>query len=84
MSLKLLAILASISFCCQVGFSIFYSAKIIDENISINNLENKLNQLTIQNQQLEIKLSLLNSLPNIIPQTVNQLYLPIYTSLNLK
>lgn len=84
MNLKLLIVLASISFCCQISFSIFYSTKIIDENTLINNLEKNLIDINIQNQQLETKLAQLNSLSNIVSQTIDKSYLPINSSIQIK
>ena len=83
MRLKLLVILTAVSLFCQVGFGIYYSVAIVDQNTLINTLKSEQNQLTITNQQLEIQLSQLNSLSNFLEYTKNKPYLPITSSINL-
>jgi hypothetical protein len=83
MSLKPLIVLAAVSFCCQIGFSVFYSIKIVDQSLLINTLETNLNQITIANQQLEIKLAKLGSLSSVVDQIKDKNYVPISSSVNL-
>lgn len=83
MTLKLLVIFTSVSLLCQVVFGIYYSVAIVDQNTLINTQEFELRQLTIKNQQLEIRLSSLNSLSNYLDYTGNKAYTPITSSINL-
>jgi len=83
MSLKPLTLIAAVSFCCQVIFSIYYSTSIVDQNSLINIQQTNLDQLIIKNEQLQIKLSALNALPTVEEFTRNKFYTPVTSSMNL-
>lgn len=83
MRLKLLALLTFFSFLIQISFSIYYSSKIVDQNLLINHLENRLSQYSLQNQQLENQLAALNSLSRIASPSSLQSLTPIVNFLNL-
>lgn len=83
MRLKPLAIFTAVSLLCQIVFSIYYSIAIVDQNSLINTHESLLNQLTINHQQLEIKLATLNSLSNFLDFTKDKTFLPVTSSTNL-
>jgi hypothetical protein len=83
MPLKLLVIFTVASIVCQIIFSIYYSIAIVDQNTLINTRESNLEQLNIDNQQLEIKLSTLNSITNYLDITGNKAYTPVSSSINL-
>lgn len=83
MRLKYLVILTVISFLCEVIFGIYYSISIVDQNVLFNSQETNLGQLTIENQQLEIKLSTLGSLSHTLDFAQSKSYVPVSTSINL-
>jgi hypothetical protein len=84
MRLKFLVIFTVFSLLCQVIFGIYYSVVIVDQNILYNTHESAENRLTVQNQQLEINLSSLNSLSNTLNFAQNKPYSPINSTVNLK
>jgi hypothetical protein len=83
MSLKPLAVLTALSFCCQIVFSIYYATTIVDQNSLFNLQQTELNRLTIKNQQLVIELSGLNSLSTFVKFSQTHLYTPINSSVSL-
>ena len=83
MRLKYLVIFAAFTLFCQVFFAIYYSVSIVDQNVLFNTQESNLNRLTITNQQLEIKLSSLNSLSNTLNYANGKPFIPINSSINL-
>jgi hypothetical protein len=62
MNLKLLFVIAALTFFGQIVFSFYYSVKIVDENTLINKNQNTYNILSTQHQLLEIDLASLNSI----------------------
>ena len=84
MRLKYLVIFTVFSLLCQVIFGIYYSVGIVDQNILFNTHESDISRLTVQNQQLEISLSTLNSLSNTLKFAQNKPYSPINSTVNLK
>jgi hypothetical protein len=84
MSLKLLTVFSLITLLCQVVFSIYYSVNIVDQNILFNTNEVLLNQLTLKNQQLEIDLSIQNSLTRTLQFADNQSFIPVTSVINLE
>jgi hypothetical protein len=83
MSLKFLVIFTVISLFCQVVFGIYYSIAIVDQNTLVNSLKPKVNQLTIDNQQLEIQFSVQNSLSNFLKLTKDKPHIPITSTIKL-
>jgi len=83
MALKPLVIFTVLSFFCQIIFSIYYSTAIVDQNILVNAQLSDLGRLTINQQQLEIKLSTLNSLSHILNYTQNKTYTPVTSTVDL-
>jgi len=83
MSLRFLVILTALSLLCQIIFGIYYSVAIVDQNTLINTRETDLDKLTIDHQQLEIRLSSLNSLTKVLEYTRGRVYSPVSSSINL-
>lgn len=83
MKLKALLILGLLAFTCQIGYSIYFSIKIVDENTLINQLQSKLNQVEIDRQSIKIQLATINSLETINRYAASKTLVPINSSVNL-
>jgi hypothetical protein len=83
MSLKFLTLFAIITLLCQVIFGIYYSTAIVDQNSLFDANQSALSRLTADNQQLEIRLSSLNSLSHTLLFSDNKTLIPINSTINL-
>jgi hypothetical protein len=83
MRLKFLFLTAIISFSCQIAFSIYYSLKIVDENILINKNQVIYSSILIQNQNLENSLSDIDSIQKILNISQNKTLQPISNTIDL-
>lgn len=84
MYLKILGVLAALTFVTQIGVSIYYSAKIVDQNFLVNKLESKYQQISLQNQQLENQLASLTSLQTVTKNPLVKSLVPITDSVKLQ
>ena len=83
MSLKFLGAITILSFIFQIGFSIYYSSKIVDENFLVNDLQQTYQNLSLKNQQLEDYLSSQSSLQNVGGQSQVKGMVPITDSITI-
>jgi competence transcription factor ComK len=70
-------------FVARISFSIYYSIKIVDENTTINNSQEKFSTLQISHQSLNYQLAKLNSLQRIFDDQQTKQLIPIKSTIDL-
>lgn len=60
--LKILIILAAVTFIAQIGFSFYYASEIVGQNITFNLSSQQLNDLQSTNQALRQQLATITSM----------------------
>jgi len=83
MKLKLLALFCLISFVSQIGYSIYYSLKIVDENSLVNTLQQKLSKSQIDKQSLKYQFAKINSIQAVFNQPQTSQLIPISSTIDL-
>ena len=81
MKIQILMVVATVSFVCQIIFSIYYSINIVDQNSLYNHQEENLRTLSTNQQHLQIEAAQLKSLPNLLKSAT--FASPINSTINL-
>lgn len=83
MKTRIFLLLTIVIFCFQIGFSIFYSINIVDQNSLININSTKYTELNQKNQDLENLLATFRSLKYLFPTIKNSQTLPVVNTINI-